>query len=628
MTAGLTANALAANKLITTDDTKFSLSFTEKFLSMTQSYENRAFAGTTNTTSTFSGWGGASGTPQNFNCMQFRVKNRAGNATNIKRIKVFLVTNNRNGTIIARDELKVDLAAGIASVVTWNLGYTIANSSATPLYFIYQADQINDRQFATTTGPADGMTFPKNTYCTSASTPLLSAMLEDVGNSNNTLWTAFGTANTYFSPTAQFISDVGATGGGGGGAGTALTTTYSNSSSGLAATNVQAAIDELAPKTDIYLTSQLYATEGTEFNIYFRNLVYSNLPFEDLGFDVVCTKGAQYADYWRYTPLSTDAGSTTFTINVYYKGALIAAKTATLLTTALSKSGTVKILCVGDSTTAPGTYIQIIKTDHPSDALAMTFIGTQGTTNKHEGYGGYKWSDFATVGRTLYRFDLTGVTTPPASGAIYTVSGNSYQIVETNVTAGTGYVKGLKQSGSGTPSSTGTITKSSGTGDATCSYNAYSVGSGNPFWNTGAAQLDFANYLSTNSLSLSAGDFVTFHLGINDIFGSATDAANATTVAQITTDMGTLIFSYSIGCFRSQDNYSALDTSVVFSGCDGRELRRGAEQIQILEKSDGALRRHARAVRHERQPGGKHICRADAPDLRHGEQHELGNRRR
>ena len=47
------------------------------------------------------------------------------------------------------------------------------------------------------------------------------------------------------------------------------------------------------------------------------------------------------------------------------------------------------------------------------------------------------------------------------------------------------------------------------------------TGAGSPFWNGGA--FDFANYLSTNGITLSAGDWVIFHAGINDIFSGIGD---------------------------------------------------------------------------------------------------------
>lgn len=327
------------------------------------------------------------------------------------------------------------------------------------------------------------------------------------------------------------------------GGGSAASTTYSNTTSGLNASNVQTAIDLLAPVVPvvtIILSSQMYATEGIEFNAYFRNFVFSNIPYEDLGFDITCVKGTQYQDFWRYTPISSDAGNTAFTIDVYYKGVKIATASSTLYTTALTKSGTISVLCAGDSTTAGGSYISIIP--KTGDALAMTFKGTQtASPNSNEGYGGYSWASFATAAVPLYQFNVTGVTTPPGVGSTYTTAGNTYSITEINISGGTGYVKGTLSSGVGTPGATGTLTRSSGTGDATISYTAYTPGSGNPFWNVSTGMLDFANYLTTKSITLASGDYVTFLLGINDVFNNTTDSANAISIANVIIYVNALI---------------------------------------------------------------------------------------
>jgi len=92
---------------------------------------------------------------------------------------------------------------------------------------------------------------------------------------------------------------------------------------------------------------------------YFENIITSTVPLSELCIDVTCTKGAQFERWWRYTPTSGDAGSTTFTVAVYTKSraTLLATASATLKTVALSHpaSGvTRKVLMIGDSTWAGG----------------------------------------------------------------------------------------------------------------------------------------------------------------------------------------------------------------------------------------------------------------------------------
>ena len=52
----------------------------------------------------------------------------------------------------------------------------------------------------------------------------------------------------------------------------------------------------------IYMPSVIYASEGIETNIYFDNVIFSNLPNELLAIDITCNKGRQYDKFWRITP--------------------------------------------------------------------------------------------------------------------------------------------------------------------------------------------------------------------------------------------------------------------------------------------------------------------------------------
>lgn len=73
-------------------------------------------------------------------------------------------------------------------------------------------------------------------------------------------------------------------------------------------------------------------------------------------------------------------------------------------------------------------------------------------------------------GTNLYTFKVDGITTPPAIGATYTNNSVTYTITYISLTSGNG---SLIASGSGAPETSGTLTKGSGTGDATIDFISF-----------------------------------------------------------------------------------------------------------------------------------------------------------
>ncbi len=273
----------------------------------------------------------------------------------------------------------------------------------------------------------------------------------------------------------------------------------------------------------IYTPSVIYTSEGVETNIYFDNVVFSNLPNELLAIDVVCSKGRQYDKFWRISPQPADEGTTSFRIEVSFAGKLIASKTSELIITGKAKGSgkSLKVLCIGDSTTAGGNYISIINTDYQALASpAMTFLGTRGTApNKHEGRGGWKFSQYAgDGGQSTFQFNLSGIDEAPGNASVYTDGRSEFTISEINITGGKGYVAGRRSKGTENPSANGRLTKVSGTGAATIPYSNSMMTAANPFWNLKTQRLDFKKYLADHGYTMTAADLITVHLGINDVF--------------------------------------------------------------------------------------------------------------
>lgn len=154
----------------------------------------------------------------------------------------------------------------------------------------------------------------------------------------------------------------------------------------------------------ISLPSKIYALVGQELNIYFDNIINDRDTRYD--FDVTCSIGAQYDNYYRVTPIT--AGSYTITIDVIHNGAIVAAAQSTIFVTsaAVGASQTRKILVIGDSTTANGIAVTKLNVNFDADVMNVNCIGTKGTTpNQHEGISGWTINRFYTAVTSPFVYD-------------------------------------------------------------------------------------------------------------------------------------------------------------------------------------------------------------------------------
>jgi hypothetical protein len=103
----------------------------------------------------------------------------------------------------------------------------------------------------------------------------------------------------------------------------------------------------------------------------------------------------------------------------------------------------------------------------------VTFDGKQVNL---EATGGYSFTSYTNPGTARYRFNFDTDNEPTINvGDVYSNNGNNYTVKEKNMTAGY-----FSCEGTGSPLSSGTLTKVSGTGSDTVSYLSTSF-SGNPF---------------------------------------------------------------------------------------------------------------------------------------------------
>ncbi|WP_168383467.1 GDSL-type esterase/lipase family protein [Acinetobacter indicus] len=278
---------------------------------------------------------------------------------------------------------------------------------------------------------------------------------------------------------------------------------------------------------DIVLPPKILTMKDLESNIFFNHVLKED--YKDYLVDITCTKGKQYSRKWVYNYDSTKdtdtANTATLTIALHdkKKGDLLTSKTTTVQNVASSSNaGTKNVLVIGDSYVNAGVITQTLLDNAVNDVTKINLIGTRGTgLNKHEGRGGWKISDYATVGRTYYAFTVSGVTTQPAiNSTVYEFGGGTFTVQELNLTAGAGTIVCSFTGTAPTNGTSGTLTKKSGVGNETITFSDVQSQSGNPFWFSGA--IDFPQYLSANSLT--APDYVIIQLGVNDSFNATSDA--------------------------------------------------------------------------------------------------------
>ncbi len=276
----------------------------------------------------------------------------------------------------------------------------------------------------------------------------------------------------------------------------------------------------------IVMPPTIYGVQGRECNLYIDNLHVGDSSVYAHDVTNTAVNGAQQRERWTWTPTGVQSTGT-LTVSVYDKtsgAVLVSATTNQRAAASTAGSGATKTInVIGDSLINAATITQTVIDIAATDVMGVTFIGTRGTApNKHEGRGGWSITDFSTVGRTFYSFTVSGVVTSPLINSTeYTNNGSTFKVQELSLVAGSGAIICERTAGTNAPSASGTLTKSSGTGDATITFSSSSAVSGNPFWISGA--LNYAQYLTNNSLATP--DWVVIHLGINDAFSYTTDNA-------------------------------------------------------------------------------------------------------
>ncbi len=286
----------------------------------------------------------------------------------------------------------------------------------------------------------------------------------------------------------------------------------------------------------IYLPQQLDAVVGDKIQLFFRSIVdVANVQ----SYDIIasCSKGKSYPRYWEYTPTNEDVGkSETLSVIVRDKAdSILATKQTTIrfIAKRTAPSSNRNVLCIGASGTAGGEWVGELKrrlTEASGDGTPanptglglsnFSFVGRKkGSVNpvSLEATGGWKVATYGSKGERAFRLNVTNVNQLYIGDTYTSPNGGVFVVQEINVTEGVGNIRCTFNSSVPTISTSGTLTKTTGSGDSTIQYTSYADEYFSPFFNTSTNKIDFKTY--ANDWCNGSIDLMIWHCGVNDIFG-------------------------------------------------------------------------------------------------------------
>lgn len=338
------------------------------------------------TTSTFSGWGGSIGTPDEVDTIRFRVRARAKAITSIK---VFLTENDKNGEVIYSETLSVNIPAYDDQYVCWQLPRVYSNADGQALYFTYNCDQKCDAwsNFTNHANIPAGRYQAVTTYTTDGkhlSSP--AKMVNVAGAPCRYLYVELGRTQDVF------LFD-----------------------------NNTPAADE---PVNVFLPDRYELVAGDTFQLFYRGVVQAVDPY-NYHIRITCSKGAVYPRYFEWTPTAEDIGSYSLTLRVYDNNHHLLGedKTTLIVKEAIEPSQNINVLCVGDSLTANGywpaeMYRRLTQTGGTPEGNGLaniSFVGRKtktvgGTSANYEGTGGWTWQSYLSENSPFYDPDTGDIS--------------------------------------------------------------------------------------------------------------------------------------------------------------------------------------------------------------------------
>ncbi len=157
-----------------------------------------------------------------------------------------------------------------------------------------------------------------------------------------------------------------------------------------------------AGELQLTLPPVVYAVPEVETSIYHDNIVLTQTP-EKYRFDFICKLGTNEARRWTVKPTERDVGDYPMAITIKDANGKVLEQGRTTLHVSPRKAGVgkpLRLLIVGDSLTHASVYPnEVARLFAGPSNPRLTLLGTHKPAGAkpgvaHEGYGGWKWSDF------------------------------------------------------------------------------------------------------------------------------------------------------------------------------------------------------------------------------------------
>jgi len=263
----------------------------------------------------------------------------------------------------------------------------------------------------------------------------------------------------------------------------------------------------------VYLPNTLYAVVGDTLQVFYQGCVGA-YNTEIYNIYANCSKGKTFPRYFEYTPTVDDIGTTTLTIYVKDNktNTILGQGSCSLVTVAApsSPSNPVNVFTFGDSLTTAGVWCGEAKRRLVGTSTYDSIVGNglsniefygykTATINNQEvdyfGVGGWTWASYISKGSGgAFRFYVNNVNSL-SIGATYTNNGFTYTVQEINVTGSDGNIRCTTSSNANVPETSGTLTKTSGDGDATITFTSFEVENANPLWDDTNNKMSFIPYV-------------------------------------------------------------------------------------------------------------------------------------
>ena len=328
----------------------------------------------------------------------------------------------------------------------------------------------------------------------------------------------------------------------------------------------------------IILPNRLYFKMGKSYSLYYRNFIFQ--PQKQGLAKPIFMYGANLLRQWNYLVGFTGEFQMPIDLRKDLKLIQYIAVNYTSLDTTLNNGKTKNVLCIGDSFTDIGTYVNEIKVLLNADGVIVNQIGTMGMLNyRHEALSGGSMSNFILAPFNPSRIlTVSGIVIEPVTGypgTQYTDSnGTIWKVTGMKLVGGVGRIKvsTLTTTIVNDMPANGILTKINNglAGDVTITYTAKENVFQNPFWNPATGLLDFQYYIT--KWGFNAPDVFVLQFGYNDLGPWADSIRVASVVANAKTiidkahsDYPNAKVIYSIQPPGSENNASGDTDAMLFS---------------------------------------------------------------